>query len=57
MNYKVNSNRVAGHKHGETVSVADLAGCNIEALVSGGHLVPVTDEVQDEQEEDSWETD
>lgn len=56
MNYKVTSDRVAGHNHGETVNVADLAGCNIEALVSGGHLVPVTDEVQDE-EEDSWETD
>jgi hypothetical protein len=53
--YQVASARVAGHGFGETVTVADLAGCNIEALVAGGHLVPVADKVEDTQ--DSWETD
>lgn len=38
--YKVNSSRIAGHEFGDFVTADDLAGCNIEALVAGGHLKP-----------------
>lgn len=41
--YKVSGPRpVAGKKPGETVSIDDLAGCNIDALVTAGHLTPAT---------------
>ena len=39
--YKVLSDRFAFGKQGETVDSADLSGCNIEALVEGGHLAEV----------------
>lgn len=43
MTYKVNSDRFNLKKKGESVSDKELleAGCNIEALVSAGHLVSV----------------
>ena len=34
----VGTHRVAGVEPGGTVSDDDLEGCNIEALISGGHL-------------------
>lgn len=41
--FKVSGPRlVAGKKAGETVSIDDLAGCNIDALVTAGHLTPIT---------------
>jgi hypothetical protein len=40
MTWQVMSSRLAWNE-GETVTVADLAGCNIGALVESGHLVPV----------------
>ena len=41
--YKVSGPRsVAGKKPGETVSTDELAGCNIDALVTAGHLTPAT---------------
>lgn len=42
MTYTVNSDRFALKKKGESVSDKELleAGCNVEALVSAGHLVP-----------------
>lgn len=41
MNYTVNSNNFALRKKGESISEKELleAGCNVEALVSAGHLV------------------
>lgn len=41
MNYTVNSDRFALKAKGESVSDKELleAGCNVEALVSAGHLV------------------
>jgi hypothetical protein len=43
MSYQVTSNRLP-FKAGAVVGADDLAGCNIEALVQGGHLVPVSTE-------------
>lgn len=41
MGYTVNSDRFALKNKGESVTDKELleAGCNIEALVAGGHLV------------------
>lgn len=41
MAYTVNSDRFSLKKKGESISDKELleAGCNIEALVSAGHLV------------------
>ena len=41
MTYTVNSDRFALKKKGESISDKELheAGCNVEALVSAGHLV------------------
>lgn len=40
MKYQVMSHRLAWPS-GSVISAGDLAGCNIVALVSGGHLSPV----------------
>lgn len=41
--YKITSHRqVAGKNAGETVTFDELTGCNIDALVQGGHLTPAT---------------
>lgn len=41
--YKISGNRkVAGKNPGENISNDELAGCNIDALVQGGHLSPIT---------------
>jgi len=41
--FKISGPRpLAGKKPGETVTVDDLAGCNIDALLQGGHLTPAT---------------
>lgn len=64
MTFKVLSRRLAWDQ-GSTVSADDLSGCNIGALVAGGHLAPVqgkakskrmpvdpvTDDTADEPEE------
>ena len=42
MKYKVNSNRIDGHKVGDFVTADDLQGCNMEALVAAGHLQETT---------------
>lgn len=41
MTYTVQSERMAWPA-GTVLSADDLAGCNIVALVEGGHLAPVT---------------
>lgn len=40
--YKVKSARVADRKIGDIVTASDLEGCNVEALIDGGHIEPVT---------------
>ena len=39
--YKVISNNFALGDQGDTVDSAALVGCNIEALVEGGHIAEV----------------
>jgi hypothetical protein len=40
--YQVTSHRLAGAAFGTVVSDSDLDGANIDALVEGGHLTPVS---------------
>ena len=41
--YKISGPRkVAGKNPGENISTDDLAGCNIDALVTAGHLTSAT---------------
>jgi hypothetical protein len=42
MTFRVTSDRQPWER-GAVLSADDLAGCNIEALVYGGHLAPVED--------------
>jgi hypothetical protein len=39
--FKVISSRLANFSAGATVSEDDLAGANVEALLSGGHIAEV----------------
>ena len=41
-NYKVTSHKLAGYKHGDTVTEDDLEGANVPALIAGGHLAAAT---------------
>jgi hypothetical protein len=36
--YKVTSDLLSGHKHGDLVTEQDLPGANIAALIEAGHL-------------------
>lgn len=36
--YKVTSDLLSGHKHGDLVTDEDLPGANIPALIEAGHL-------------------
>lgn len=38
--FVVTSHNLARHSAGDIVTVDDLAGCNIPALVEGGHITP-----------------
>jgi len=40
--YTVSSDRLAGHKCGDTLSASELKSLNIDALVAAGHLTPVS---------------
>lgn len=41
--YKISGTRpVAGKQPGETLTDEELDGCNIGALLEGGHLTPAT---------------
>jgi hypothetical protein len=40
--FKVLSNRVADEEQGSTIDAQALEGANIQALIVGGHLAPVT---------------
>lgn len=38
-NYKVASDRIAGKKAGDSITLEELRGCNVAALLDGGHIV------------------
>jgi hypothetical protein len=40
--YKIISDNTTLGKSGATVSADDLAGLNVDALIAGGHLEPVS---------------
>lgn len=40
--YKVNSDRLNGRQVGDVVTADDFPTANIEALVQGGHLIPIS---------------
>ena len=40
--YRITSDRLEAGKKGATVAADDLAGLNIDALISGGHLEVVS---------------
>jgi hypothetical protein len=42
MKYKVISNRFSGAELGSTLTEEDLVGCNVGALIEGGHLSVVS---------------
>ena len=42
MKYKVLSHRLVGFAEGSTLNEEDLVGCNVGALVEGGHLQVVS---------------
>jgi len=48
MSFRVMSNRLAWPA-GTVLGADDLAGCNIEALVAGGHLAPEKKRTPSEQ--------
>jgi hypothetical protein len=52
--YKIVSDNTTLGKPGESVSLVDLEGLNVEALVSGGHIEPVSiaGKKQDKKEQD-----
>jgi len=36
--YKVVSDLVSGKKSGDTITDEELVGCNVDALIEGGHI-------------------
>lgn len=36
--YKVVSDLVSGKKAGDTITDEELVGCNVDALIQGGHI-------------------
>lgn len=41
--YKITGPRpIAGNQPGTILTAEDLAGCNLDALLQGGHLTPAT---------------
>ena len=49
MNYKVITNRLAGHEPGDTITEADLEGANIDALIEAGHISKNTPKKKEEE--------
>ena len=49
MTYRVTSDNLEGHKLGDTVTEADLAGANIEALIEGGHITKNNNKKKEEE--------
>lgn len=52
--YKITSDNTNLGKRGESVNASDLNGLNVDALVAGGHLEPVSiiTKKQDKKEQD-----
>lgn len=40
--YRITSDNTTLGKHGETVTADNLAGLNVDALIAGGHIEPVS---------------
>jgi len=40
--YKITSDNTTLGKQGETVAADDLTGLNVDALIAGGHIEPVS---------------
>lgn len=55
MKYQVLTQRLAGLEAGQIVDADALAGCNIAALVTGGHVRPIDDEPETSHEESESE--
>jgi hypothetical protein len=53
--YKVLSDRFALGKQGDTVDSDALVGCNIEALVDGGHIAEATTKVLKKENKEETE--
>lgn len=51
--YTVLSDRLDGHKAGDTVSAAELESANIDALVDAGHLTPVATSKKIDKKDDN----
>lgn len=49
MNYKVITDRLAGHEPGDTITEADLEGANIDALIEAGHISKNTPKKKEEE--------
>lgn len=50
--YKVTSDNISGKKRGETVTDEFFIGCNVDALIAGGHIEPVTTKRIDKKDEE-----
>lgn len=51
MKYKVQTDRLAGQEKGATVTVKQLLGVNIDALLAAGHLAEQPEEPKTKKEE------
>lgn len=49
-NYKVVSDLVSGKKTGETITDEELVGCNVDALLAGGHIAADTKSTKADKE-------
>lgn len=48
--YKVLSDLVTGKKPGDTITDDELLGCNVEALIAGGHIAADTKSTKADKE-------
>ena len=55
MKYKIVSCRLAEAVVGQIVDSAELAGCNIDALLDAGHIVPVEAKIKPDVKSESAE--
>ena len=55
MKFKVLTGRLAEASQGQIVDSSDLAGCNIEALLDGGHIVVVETKIKPDVKSESAE--
>ena len=55
MKYKIVSGRIAEAGAGQIVDSAQLDGCNIDALLDSGHIVPVEAKIKPDVKSQSAE--